>query len=78
MSFIHRTAGVAREDAHRHETVAEARECEDLSAQAAAEIWAEGAWLRAAEAGSPETWREEEIDRMTEALGYGPPPSMYF
>lgn len=36
------------------------------------EIWAEGAWLRHAEAGTPETWAEEELARLTDL--YGPPP----
>jgi hypothetical protein len=40
-------------------------------AQQAAEIWAENAWLRAAEAGSPEDWREEQMEREREAFwGY--------
>jgi hypothetical protein len=36
--------------------------------QQAAEIWAENAWLRAAEAGSPEDWREEQMEREREAF----------
>lgn len=72
MSFTHRMTGT---DPHPHDTVVEARECADFSAQAADEVWAEGAWLRAAEAGTPDTWADEDRERMTEVLGYGPPPS---
>lgn len=46
----------------------------DFDDNQAAEIYAEDAWLRAAEAGTPETWEEENRDRMIEACGYGPPP----
>lgn len=42
-----------------------------------AEIWAEDAWLRHAEAGDPETWHEEDLARLTEIYGYGPPPGYY-
>ncbi len=45
----------------------------DMDAEAKAEIDAEGAWLRAAEAGTPDTWADEDRDRAIEALGYGPP-----
>ncbi len=46
--------------------------------QQQAEIWAEDAWLRAAEAGTPDTWAEENIARLTEIYGYGPPPGYGF
>jgi hypothetical protein len=77
--FYHLTAGP--ETRHPHETVCEAVDCQTQfeideadAQQAAAELYAENAWLRAAEAGTPETWREEDFDRMVDALGYGPPP----
>lgn len=38
------------------------------------ELYAENAWLRHAEQGNPDTWADEDRERMTEALGYGPPP----
>lgn len=38
------------------------------------ERYAEGAWLRAAESGNPDTWADEERERTIDALGYGPPP----
>jgi len=42
----------------------------EAAAQQAAEIWAENAWLRAAE----NHWDpDEDRERMIEALGYGPP-----
>lgn len=63
---------------HRHSSVAEVRACwfqlEDDRTQAAAEAYAEGAWLRAAEAGTLETWAEEDRDRLIDLYGYGPPP----
>lgn len=37
---------------------------EQRNAEARAEQHAEGAWLRAAEAGTPDTWAEEERERM--------------
>ncbi len=40
-----------------------------LSAQEG-EIWAENAWLRAAEAGDPETWAEEDRAREIDAYAY--------
>jgi len=40
----------------------------------AAEAYAEGAWLRAAEAGNPDTWAEEDRERQIAIYGYGPPP----
>jgi hypothetical protein len=46
--------------------------------ESAAEIWAESAWLRAAEAGTEETRAENEFDRMVGVLGYGPPPGSMF
>jgi len=62
----------------RHADVAAVRFCFALTdaraAEAAAEIYAEGAWLRAAEAGTPDTWADEDRERMIDALGYGPPP----
>lgn len=55
-------------DAHEHATVAEARACEQDAArdaaEAAAEQWAESAWLRAAEYDPrvrEETEREEAM-----------------
>jgi hypothetical protein len=66
----------------RHENVDAVRACyaitRDLADQQASECWAEDAWLRAAEAGTPDTWREDDIARMAEALGYGPPPGWDF
>ena len=38
-----------------------------------AEIDAENGWMRAAEAGDPETWAEEDLGRLIEICGYGPP-----
>ena len=71
----------------RHAKAAEVRDCaeaayvfvpqEVLDAEAAAEIWAEGAWLRAAEAGTPDTWREHELERMSEASGLPIPPNYF-
>jgi hypothetical protein len=77
--FYHLTAG--RETRHPHTSVQEAVDCQtqfeidEADAQwAASELYAENAAVRAAEAGTPETWREEDLDRMVDALGYGPPP----
>ena len=55
-----------------HDTMAEAHACQD--ALAAEEIAAEGAWLRAAEAGNPDTWADEDRERQIAFEGYGPPP----
>lgn len=60
---------------HQHVTVAEAIECDIESAQMHAELEAENAWLRAAEAGAPDTWRDEDLERMAEAYGTPIPPS---
>ena len=43
---------------------------EDLMAQYAAETYAENAWLRAAEAGTPESWSDEDREREMEAAGW--------
>jgi hypothetical protein len=65
----------------RHQSVAAVRACHQIAEQqrqqAADEIWAENAWLRAAEAGTPDTWREEELERMAEACGTPVPPGFY-
>jgi hypothetical protein len=57
-----------------HPTAAGVRRCYDEAAfdaaESAAELYAENAWLRAAEAGTPETWAEEDHERMLEAM-YG-------
>jgi hypothetical protein len=45
----------------------------DRKAESDAEIWAENAWLRAAEAGTPDTWADEDRERAIEFYGYGPP-----
>jgi hypothetical protein len=50
---------------------------QDFADAQAREIWAEDAWLRAAEAGTPETWREEELERIAEASGLPIPPGFY-
>jgi hypothetical protein len=47
--------------------------CADRKAESDAEIWAENAWLRAAEAGTPDTWADEDRERAIEFYGYGPP-----
>ena len=73
MSFLHSLAGTYP---HTHETVAEARDCEWDAQEARAEIYAEDAWLRAAEAGTPDTWREEDLERMSAAFGLPIPPGM--
>lgn len=41
--------------------------------EARQEAWAENAWLRAAEAGTPDSWAEEDYERMVAAVGYGSP-----
>jgi hypothetical protein len=65
----------------RHASVDHVRFCwrlrEDLAEQTRQEMWAEGAWLRAAEAGTPDTWREEELERMAAASGLPIPPGMF-
>lgn len=38
--------------------------------QQEAEIWAENAWLRAAEAGTPEDWAEEDRERELDAYAH--------
>jgi hypothetical protein len=53
-------------------------DCREAATEQAAEIDAENAWLRAAEAGTPDTWAEENLERMIEACGYGPPPGCTF
>lgn len=71
-----------------HETVHDVRQCyrdarggylsdQEFAEQQAQEIWAENAWLRAAEAGTSETWREEELERMAEASGLPIPPGYF-
>ena len=64
----------------RHENTAAVRACHqisrDLADQQAAECWAEDGWLRAAEAGTPDTWEDEDRERMIAA--YGPPPPWGF
>lgn len=62
----------------RHTSVDQVRECaddfyadEELSNQIA---WAEDAWLRVAEAGTPDSWRDEDLERMAEASGLPIPP----
>lgn len=84
MAFTHRITGDDPKSTHPHDTVAEAWVCEDEAAQARDEarqmrdeMWAEDAWLRAAEAGTPDTWREEDLERMSEAYGLPVPPGMY-
>lgn len=52
-------------------------EQEDFAAQQEGEIWAENAWLRTAEAGTPDTWREEELERMAAASGVPIPPGYF-
>jgi hypothetical protein len=65
----------------RHQNVAAVRACHEIAEgqrqQQADEIWAEDAWLRAAEAGDPATWREEELERMAEASGLPVPPGWF-
>lgn len=65
----------------RHENVAAVRAChaitEDHRLQQEAEIYAENGWLRAAEAGTPDTWRDEELARMAEASGLPVPPGFW-
>lgn len=65
----------------RHQNVAAVRDChrilEDQLQQQLAEIWAENAWLRAAEAGDPATWHEDDLERMAEATGLPVPPGFY-
>ena len=58
-----------------HKSVAAVRACyailEDMAREQQAGIYAEDAWLRAAE----NRWDpDEDRERMAEALGYGPPP----
>jgi hypothetical protein len=64
-----------------HQSAAAVRACyqaaEAEAAQQAAEIWAENAWLRAAEAGTPDTWRDEDLERMAEACGLPVPPGFF-
>lgn len=57
-----------------HATETEQNACYD--AESAAEIHAEGAWLRAAEAGNPDTWVDEDRERQIAFEGYGPPPGL--
>ncbi len=63
---------------HTHASAAAARECwertQEEQVQAAQERAAEDAWLRAAEAGNPDTWAETEREAQTDFYGYGPPP----
>lgn len=71
-----------------HGSAAEVRQCytaarggylsdRDFYDQQQREIWAESAWLRAAEAGTPGTWREEELERMAESSGLPIPPGYF-
>lgn len=76
--------GACTDDLHeviRHTDVATVRACHlrraDWAAEAAAEQQAESAWLRHAEAGNPDTWREEDLERMAAASGLPMPPGMY-
>lgn len=68
-------------DTRRHASVAEVRRCwawrEADAAEAAAEKWAEDAWLRHAEAGTPDTWHAEDLERQAEAAGLPIPPGMH-
>lgn len=63
---------------HRHSSVDEVYICwlEFVGAvdDAQAENDAENAWLKAAEAGTPDTWADSDRDRLIELYGYGPPP----
>lgn len=67
---------------HRHANAAAVKACHEaareVAAESAAEIWAENAWLRAAEAGSPGTWSEEWAERQSEAEGVPIPPNWHF
>lgn len=74
MPFAHHIAGG---DPHPHDTVDEARKCEDEIAEAYAEHRAENAWLRPAEAGTPDTWRETELAGMSAAYGLPVPPGFH-
>jgi hypothetical protein len=47
--MIHIARGQDRSTAHTHGTVAQARDCEADHEEARQEVWAESAWLRAAE-----------------------------
>lgn len=63
---------------HFHASVTEWELCQNeiadaRDAEARDEFYAEGAWLRAAEAGDPATWAAEDYDRLVELHGYGPP-----
>jgi len=71
-----------------HTSVSAVRQCytdarggylraEDAIAASAEEVRAENAWLQAAEAGNPDTWRENELERMAEASGLPVPPGLY-
>ena len=57
----------------RHQNTEAVRACHqisrDLADQQAAECWAEDGWLRAAEAGTPDTWADEDRERMIAAYG---------
>jgi hypothetical protein len=65
-------------DEHGIESADESVACNDrFAAQQEGEIWAEDAWLRAAEAGDPASWREEELERMAAASGLPVPPGFY-
>ena len=63
----------------RHENVAAVAACHVISRnlrdQQAAEVWAENAWLRAAEAGDPASWEDEQRERQAAVWGR-PPPGM--
>lgn len=65
----------------RHQTVDAVHEChriaENERGQADAEIYAENAAVRYAEMGDPASWHDEQIERLTEIYGYGPPPGYY-
>lgn len=61
----------------RHATIEAIRDCHDEryfdDAMYRQEDAAENAWLRAAEAGNPDSWAEEDRERWTEI--YGIPPA---
>jgi hypothetical protein len=67
-------------DIRRHASVADVRRCcavmVTIAAEVNDELAAEGAWLRAAESGTPDTWREDDIERMAAASGLPVPPGM--
>lgn len=77
MAFHHK---ITDEPDHQHDTVTEARHCEAehwrMAAEAAAEQEAERRAEQYLERGTPDTWRDEELERMSEAYGLPIPPGM--